>query len=94
MVLRVAISVFASGVLALFANDAVASCTCSCNDGRVQAICTSSFDIRPICPAVPCAPRIGASQVTPVGPPGTKGSCRDERVCDAFQRCEWKSSCR
>lgn len=78
----------------LFVPPALAGCSCSCIDGRVQAMCTNSFDIKPICPALTC-PRSGATAITPVGPPGSGArACREERVCDAFQRCEWKDSCR
>lgn len=80
--------------ITLFAPLAEAGCSCSCIDGRVQPICTNSFDIKPICPALTC-PRSGVTAITPVGPPGSGArACREERVCDAFQRCEWKDPCR
>jgi hypothetical protein len=73
---------------------ALAGCSCSCVDGRVQASCSSSYDIKPICPAMPCAtPSVRG--ITPVGPPSAGAhACREQQVCDSFRRCEWKQMCR
>ncbi len=66
-----------------------AGCACACYDGRMLATCSNSFDIPPICPAATCS----RPSVTPSPPVATGSSCRDEQVCDKFDRCHWKNSC-
>jgi hypothetical protein len=44
---------------AQFASDAFAGCVCRCVNGSVQAICSSTLDIQPIC----------APQICPIVPP-------------------------
>ncbi len=71
------------------ARSASAGCSCACYDGRMMASCSNSFDIPPICPATTCA----RPSVMP-SPPLTMGStCRDQQVCDKFNRCQWINSC-
>ena len=70
-----------------------AGCHCACLDGQLRPACTNSYDIPPICPTTTCARPTTSS----LGPPplaGSRSSCRDQRVCDAFQRCEWKTVCK
>ncbi len=45
-----------------YAPASFADCTCSCVDGKVEAICTNMLDLKPI-----CAPRI-----CPFAPPSIK----------------------
>lgn len=69
--------------------NARAGCSCACYDGRMLASCSSTFDIPPICPATSCS----RPSVTPSPPLTTRSSCRDEQVCDKFNRCQWKNTC-
>lgn len=97
-VLRVAIPLFVGiGVSIIFSSPAAAACQCSCVNGQVQPICSSSIDIRPICtpricPIVPPAVRPIA---TPVVPPIGTRSCRMEQVLNPYTgQYEWRSVCR
>ena len=74
-----------------------ANCQCRCVNGSVQAICTSSIDVRPVCSPRVC--QIRTPSVKPVQPPrvppvGTK-SCRQVQVLNEYtRRYEWKTVCR
>jgi hypothetical protein len=80
--------------LALVAQ-ASAACVCQCVDGRMQPICQSSIDLRPICPATICP--IMSPSIAPLNPPTLPPlgatSCRQARVCDAFGNCQWQQVC-
>jgi len=73
-----------------------AGCRCVCMDGRVQPICSSSLDIKPI-----CAPRICPIETpsvkpiqTPVVPPiGTKQCVKKYIYNDRTMKYEWKTVC-
>lgn len=72
-----------------------AACTCSCVGGQMQAICTSTLDIRPpclgICPIAPPAVR----PIAPLGiPPIGTSSCGPEQVLNPYtHRYEWRQIC-
>jgi hypothetical protein len=72
------------------------SCRCACVNGQVQAICTSSIDLKPICSPRICpiqTPSIRPIQ-TPVLPPIGTSNCRKEQVYnDNTYRYEWKTVC-
>lgn len=74
-----------------------AACTCECVNGQVRAVCSSSIDLKPICPARICP--ISPPAVRPVAPLslpplGTK-SCRMEQVYnDAAGEYQWERICR
>lgn len=73
-------------VLALLSGPASAGCSCNCVNGHVQALCSSSLDIQPICPPRICpldAPAIAPIQA-PVIPPIGTSSCRQARVLNTF----------
>jgi hypothetical protein len=73
------------------ANFALAGCSCGCSEGRVASACTSTTDIAPICPAIPC-PIPSIRQPPPMVVPGRSG-CRERYICDKYARCEWKPTC-
>lgn len=72
---------------------AVAGCYCNCAEGQMQPVCTNSYDVAPICPATPCT-RPSTPRLSPPPLAGSRSSCREEQVCDAFQRCQWKVMCK
>ncbi|MGY4615520.1 D-serine deaminase-like pyridoxal phosphate-dependent protein [Bradyrhizobium sp. USDA 4472] len=73
--------------------EAIAGCYCSCIDGQMQPVCSNSYDVAPVCPATTCA-RSTTPRLTPPPLAGSRSTCRDQQVCDAFQRCEWKVICK
>ena len=76
---------------------AKADCICRCVNGEVQALCTSSIDIKPICSPQVCpidSPSIAPIQTPRVPPIGT-ASCRQERVLNPRTgQYEWREICR
>ena len=91
--MKIGLLLFVTAILAMPVTGASAGCYCSCTDGQVKPACTNSYDIPPICPATTCA----RSSTSTLGPPplaGARSTCRDQQVCDAFQRCEWKTVCK
>lgn len=96
--IKVAMPLLAAiGASAVLSSPAEAACQCSCVNGQVQPICTSSIDIRPICspricPIVPPAVRPIA---TPIVPPIGTRTCRMEQVVNPYTgQYEWKQICR
>ena len=81
----------------IFTESRSASCRCVCINGQVQAICSSSIDLKPICPPRICpikSPSIRPIQ-TPVIPPIGTSNCRKEQVYnDNTRRYEWRTICR
>lgn len=87
LLLAMAIVVSAALIQMSVAN---AGCSCVCYDGRMLPSCSNTFDIPPICPATTCS----RPSVTPSPPLTTRSTnCRDEQVCDQFNRCQWRNSC-
>ena len=93
------LAAFAVLALALFApsGGAEAACTCRCVDGKAQAVCSSSTDIRPICQSAACpiAPPakspLDARQEAPVVKPG----CETKQVYDPETRAySWDQVCK
>ena len=87
---------FALAVSLLGGSAASAGCTCQCVDGEMQPLCQSSIDLPPICPMMTCP--IAAPSLAPLTPPalaplGTS-ECRQARVCDTFNHCQWQQVCR
>lgn len=74
-----------------------AACSCECINGSVQAVCSNSLDIRPICPPRICPivpPSIQPIQTPYIPPIGTSG-CRQEQVLNPYtNQYEWRSICR
>lgn len=80
-----------------FASITNASCECRCVNGNMEALCSSSIDIRPICPPTVCP--IVTPSVTPIRtptiPPIGTSSCAPEQVYDANTGSyRWKTICR
>lgn len=76
---------------------AFASCECACVEGKTQAVCSSSIDIKPICPArvCPIAPPSVRPITPPTVPPVGASNCRMEQVYDqSTHRYEYKKLCR
>lgn len=76
---------------------AQASCECRCVGGSMQALCSSSLDIPPICPATICEipPASIAPIQTPRIPPIGTSECSQRQVLNpATHRYEWRSLCR
>ncbi|WP_407174796.1 hypothetical protein [Bradyrhizobium sp. STM 3562] len=80
----------------VLAAPAHASCECRCVEGEMQALCSSSIDIAPICPATVCAippPSIAPIQPPQVAPLGTS-ECSPRQVLNPdTHRYEWRRLC-
>ena len=91
------LAVLFGGLLLTAGRAADAACSCRCVNGSMQAICSSSLDIPPICPATLCG--ITPPAVRPISPPvippiGTQ-NCRKEQVKNPYSgRYEWRTLCR
>jgi hypothetical protein len=90
-------TLFIALVLLMSSNESRAACSCECVNGSVQAICSSSIDVRPVCAPRVCPVR--TPSVRPIDPPtvppvGTS-FCRSEQVLNPqTNRYEWKRVCR
>jgi hypothetical protein len=76
---------------------AQAGCSCECVGGSVRAVCSSSLDIRPICPANVCLTPI--PEIRPIQPlmtpPVGATSCQEQQVYNSNSgRYEWRRLCR
>jgi hypothetical protein len=82
---------------AVLVNDASASCVCRCVNGEVQALCSSSIDLPPICPPRVCPitpPSVAPIQAPRVPPIGTT-VCRQAQVFNQRTgQYEWREVCR
>ena len=58
--MKVTIAFFVLALMGAMSSLANAECVCSCVNGQVTPICTSSIDVRPI-----CAPRVCLSHRRP-----------------------------
>jgi hypothetical protein len=72
-----------------FSTYAEAVCVCQCIEGQVQAACTSSLDIPPICQLRTCP--FAPSLVPP--PIGYRSSCGPAQSCDIYGHCVWTQIC-
>lgn len=82
---------------ALTATPAVAGCQCVCANGRPKAICQSSLDVAPTCPARVCAMSTPEQRLDDAGRPSPRNAkqCRMEQVLNrAAGRYEWQQVCR
>lgn len=73
-----------------------ANCECACVNGSVQALCTSTIDLKPICsPQVcPIKPPSVRPIEKPTVPPIGASSCRNEQVYNPQKsQYEWKQIC-
>ena len=90
--------IFLTMVIALAAPaQARASCECRCVEGSMQALCSSSIDIPPICPGTICAlppPSIAPIRTPPLPPLGTSQCTQRQVLNPATQQYEWRHICR
>jgi len=73
-----------------------AGCRCVCMDGQVQAVCSSTLDIEPICAPRICpieTPSIAPIQTPRVSPIGTSRCVQKNVYNDNTGRYEWKEVC-
>lgn len=77
-------------------NIAVADCSCVCMRGEVQAVCSSTLEIRPICAPRICPitpPSVEPIQQPRVPPIGTS-NCTQQQVYNEYSHMyEWKEIC-
>lgn len=75
----------------------ISACQCKCVNGNVEAICSSSVDLKPICPPQICPiapPSVRPIQQPQVPPVGTT-SCNMQQVYNAQKGLyEWRNICR
>ena len=76
--------------------NAEAGCVCKCVNGSVQAICSSTLDLRPLCPPKICplmAPKLQPLQPLTLPPLGTT-SCQLKQVYNSWTgQYEWQNLC-
>ena len=95
--MRVLLLALTCFVVLASASEVLAACQCVCMNGQNVPLCTSSIDLRPICPPKICP--ITPPSVQPIQPPvvppiGTT-NCRQEQVFNAYTgRYEWQTVCR
>jgi hypothetical protein len=75
---------------------AMADCSCACVNGSVQAICSSSIDIEPICAPRVCPitpPSVAPIQMPTIPPIGTS-HCHQVQVLNTWtHQYEWQQVC-
>ncbi len=80
-----------------FATMVNANCVCRCVNGNMEALCSSSIDMRPICSPTICPivpPSVTPIQ-TPTVPPVGTSSCAPEQVYDSNTGgYKWATICR
>jgi hypothetical protein len=79
------------------AGEAAATCVCRCVNGDVQALCSSSIDVPPVCAPRVCPimpPSVAPIQAPQVPPIGTT-DCRQAQVFNQRTgQYEWREVCR
>ena len=83
-------------VLMAIATPAQADCTCACVNGQVEALCSSSIDLKPLC-AMQLCPMTPLS-ITPIKPltlpPLGTTSCHQAQVLNPYTRqYQWQTVC-
>lgn len=95
--MRAIIAVLLLTGLAISSTNTDASCVCRCVNGEMQALCSSSIDLPPICPPTVCPitpPSIAPIQTPRVPPIGTT-VCRQAQVFNQRTgQYEWREVCR
>lgn len=77
-------------------DEAMAACQCVCVSGEVRPICSSTLDVRPICPPRVCpivTPSVEPIQRPRVPPVGTKQCVQRQVYNERAQRYEWREIC-
>ena len=78
-------------------NDAAATCVCRCVNGSVQALCSSSIDVPPICAPQVCPitpPSVAPIQAPRVPPIGTTIRRQAQVFNQRTGQYEWREVCR
>lgn len=78
------------------APQARASCECRCVDGEMRALCSSSIEIAPICPAVACGiPPAAIAPIKPlrIAPLGTSQCTQRQVLNPDTHQYEWRRLC-
>lgn len=73
-----------------------ADCRCACVDGKVEALCSSSIDIEPICAPRVCPikpPAVKPIQQPRVPPIGTKACTQKQVYNEDKGKYEWQEVC-
>jgi hypothetical protein len=73
-----------------------ADCRCVCMNGEVQAVCSSTLDIEPICSPRVCPitpPSVEPIQRPRVPPIGTSNCVQRQVYNEYSRRYEWKEVC-
>ena len=76
--------------------DMIADCQCVCMEGEVQAVCSSTLDIKPICAPRVCPitpPAVEPVQTPRVPPIGTKTCVQKQVYNEITGAYEWKEVC-
>ena len=77
-------------------SEANAACKCVCMNGQVRVVCTSTLDIKPICPPTICPnvpPSIEPVPRPRVPPIGTTKCVQKQIYNERTRRYEWKEVC-
>jgi len=97
MLKKILLKFFFTGLIALISQPSISACQCKCVNGNVQAICSSTIDLQPICspqicPLVP--PSVRPIQPAELPPLGTT-NCTMQQVYNSQRGLyEWKNICR
>ena len=87
----------ALSLVLLVNTSAEAACRCLCVGGAMQAVCSSSVDLPPVCPPTLCGipPPSLAPVPSPTLPPLGTRSCSQRQVENRYTgRYEWREICR
>ena len=90
-------SLFFAVLLSVLPASVWANCVCQCVNGEVEAICSNSMSIPPICPprVCPITPASIEPILSPRIPPIGTNDCRPAQVLNPRTgRYEWKEICR
>lgn len=76
--------------------DVHAGCQCVCMNGNVEAVCSSTLDIKPICPPRVCpivTPSIKPLPSLKIPPLGTSHCSHEQVYNKSTHRYEWNEVC-
>jgi len=85
-----------SVMIILAASFAGADCKCLCINGEVQAVCSSSLDLQPLCPPRICPltpPSIEPLKLPSLPPLGTSKCVQQQVYNERTGRYEWREVC-
>jgi hypothetical protein len=94
--LSVAILFFAVSTTFVSLRSANAECRCVCMNGSVDVVCTSTFDLKPICPPRVCPntpPSLTPLEKPRLPPIGTSKCVQKQIFNERTRRYEWREVC-